>query len=225
MKRIITLSVLSLLVCIGSASGQTRFGIMAGCTSSSSDASLSNFSTKNVSLYHAGITMEIPIAVGLSIQPSVIYQVKGTTLDEVTSGTKASFDTKVGYVEVPVDIQWGPDLLVFRPYVFAEPFIGFGVTNKTSTKAGTSDDVVSVSETLQDKWQEANIRRWEYGLGLGGGIDIWKLQLSARYFWNFGPLSDDDGNVDTDAVANTVKDAFKNDKNFNGVCLTAVLFF
>ena len=30
----------------------------------------------------------------------------------------------------------------------------------------------------------------EYGLGLGVGIDLWILQLTAKYNWNFGKIAD-----------------------------------
>ena len=31
------------------------------------------------------------------------------------------------------------------------------------------------------------LRRLEYGVGVGGGLEIWKLQISARYNWDLGP--------------------------------------
>ena len=119
-----------------------------------------------------------------------------------------------GYVELPVQLQLRIPLPVVRPYLFGEPFIGYALN--------------LYSKSLQDEVKDfgkANIQRMEYGLGLGGGVDIWKIQVSARYFWNFGSLCADDGKVSTNAVAETVTSAFKDKRHFNGFSVTAVLFF
>ena len=126
MKKLIFAA--AMLLCTVAASAQS-FGVTAGFTSSSTD--VKNFDPKSVSLYHAGVVFEIPIAGGFAIQPGIIYQMKGATLDKYADDTNniklSSLETKVGYLEVPVQIQWGPDLALFRPYVFAEPFIGYGI--------------------------------------------------------------------------------------------------
>ena len=32
------------------------------------------------------------------------------------------------------------------------------------------------------------MKKLEYGFGVGAGIDIWKLQVSAKWFWNMGTI-------------------------------------
>ena len=164
-----------------------RFGVQGGFTSSNS--TVKNFDTKSVSLYQLGMALNFPIAAGFAIQPALVYQMKGTSLDKaIDAGIISSFqslETKVGFLELPVQIQWGPDLVAFRPYVFAEPFIG-----------------------------------------IGAGLEFWKIQVSARYFWNFGSLYNGDSSFDnSNMVANVVKTAFKENKNFSGVTASVVLFF
>ena len=41
---------------------------------------------------------------------------------------------------------------------------------------------------MQTENQWTGLNRLEYGLGLGIGIDVWKLQVIGRYNWNFGVL-------------------------------------
>ena len=192
-----------------------RVGLMGGFTSSST--SIKNMDSKSVSLYHIGVTAEIPILGGFAIQPALLYQVKGMSADKFNSSSFSeslgSFETKVGYLEVPVQVQWGLDLLAFRPYVFAEPFVGFRVGQNTKGE---------VAGKLKD-----DLKKVEYGLGLGAGVDVWRLQLSVKYFWNFGKIYDKDGNVGPigDTVKDAVKDAVKNGNNFNGVMVSAAFFF
>lgn len=190
-----------------------RVGLMGGFTSSS----IKNMDSKSVSLYHVGLTAEIPLLGGFAIQPGLLYQVKGMSADKFNSSTISeslgSFETKVGYLEVPVQVQWGLDLLAFRPYVLAEPFVGFRLGQSTKGEA---------ADKLKD-----NLKKVEYGLGVGAGVDVWRLQLSVKYFWNFGKIYDKDGNVGPigDTVKDAMKDAVNNGNNFNGVMVSAAFFF
>lgn len=201
-------------------------GVFGGFTSSSSN--VKGFTPSSVSEYHLGVAYKFNLGLGLAIQPSVSYQVKGTTLDAVGSQTISEnlriLDASVGYVEIPLQLQWGPDLMAFRPYVLAEPYVGFGVNFKASTPILTYDEPHS-NQVVKNDWSDANLSRLEYGIGLGGGIEVWRFQLSAKYFWNFGSLCDDEGKVDLDFISNTVTEAFKGGKNFNGFSVSLGFFF
>ena len=185
----------------------SRLGITGGVTSTST--SIKDADTKSISQYHAGLAFEIPLGGGFAIQPEVLYQVKGMSLDKwgdaTTGDIGKSFETKVGYVEVPVQIQWGPDLMLFRPYGFVEPFVGYRISQKSEGEA------TKVSDELQNV---------EYGMSLGAGIDIWKLQVALKYFWNFG-------NVYKSDIKNTgtTITGLKDGNNFNGVAVSVALFF
>lgn len=222
MKRFLTLMVLALAVSV--TAGAQSFGITGGLTSSSTD--VQHFDTKSVSLYHAGIVFEIPLGGGFALQPGITYQMKGATLDQYVEGTEdisKSLDTKVGYLEVPLQIQWGPDLFLFRPYVFAEPFIGYGITSSNEV---TLDMVID--KTARNEWADNALKRLEYGVGFGVGLEFWQLQLSVQYFMNMGGLSDGTHEVDGEDVNNAIKNIMNTayeTKNFNGIKLSAVLFF
>lgn len=193
---------------------KARAGIIAGFTSSSSNAK--NVDASSIGRYHVGITAELPIAYGFAVQPSVLYQTKGTKLSDV-GPEKFRLDARAAYLEIPVQVQWGPDLVAFRPYVLAEPFVGYGLF----AKAKRSENGASPMKTTSFKG--AGMARWEYGLGLGGGIDIWKIQFSVKYFWNFGSLYSESGKMND--VGKTVKEAFKDGRNFNGVTFSLAFMF
>ena len=196
----------ALLLCSVAASAQS-FGVTAGFTSSNTN--VKDFDTKSVSLYHVGLVYEIPLAGGFAIQPGITYQMKGATLDKYADDTNniklSTLETKIGYLEVPVQIQWGPDLLAFRPYGFIEPFIGYQISASDKSHNNT------INEELQ---------RMEYGLSLGAGLEIWKLQVSAKYFWNFGSVY----NSDVAKTGETIGGVLDGN-NFNGVAVSVALFF
>ena len=221
MKNRIISVVAALLATVAVVQAQSRVGVLAGLTSSS--ANVAEFKASSVSQYHLGVAFHFPVGVGFAIQPQVLYQVKGTSIDQIHSVQDISsqkMDVKVGYVELPVQIQWGPDLMAFRPYAFAEPFIGFGVNMKSEYSADKK-----VLETVTNAFKDADLSRFEYGLGLGAGLEAWRMQLSLKYFWNFGSLSSEAGKVDTRYIGQTVRDAFKDKRNFNGMMLSLAYFF
>ncbi|MBQ6254803.1 MAG: PorT family protein [Bacteroidales bacterium] len=180
-----------------------RVGVTGGMTSSSSK--IKDVSTKSINLYHAGLVAEIPLGVGFAFQPSLVYQMKGMSLDKWTDSTgkqiNEDFQAKVGYVELPLQLQWGPDLWVFRPYGFVEPFAGYQIT---ANKSNYSDE----------------LRKVEYGLSLGAGLDIWHLQVSAKYFWNFGSIYQSDLKNTGDTIT-----GLKDGGNFNGIAFSLAIFF
>ncbi len=216
LKRIISVAAaaVAILFCTevsAQSYSSTRFGVMGGFTSSS--AKIKDVTTKSVSLYHAGVTAEFPLLGGFHIQPSIIYQVKGASADNIGSVALSDFfETKVGFIEIPVQLQWGPDLMAFRPYGFVEPFVGLRINDKSE----------GVAEGISDKLKKA-----EYGLGLGVGLEISRFQLSAKYYWNFGRIYDKDGNSSSigDTVKGTVTDLVNNGNNFNGIAVSLAVFF
>lgn len=186
-----------------------RFGV-TGAYSSSNHA-LRGYSTEKVKKYNVGVTVQIPIVSGVAIQPSVLYQVKGNNLSAASIdkfsdaglGDVAGYlETNPGYIEIPVQVQWGPDLVFFRPYVFAEPFVGFRLTKDK----GVSKTGAAMSDT-------------EYGLGVGAGIEMGIFQLSVRYYWNMGDLYDT-GNVTDD----TLRSAINGGDNYKGTKISLVIF-
>ena len=121
-----------------------------------------------------GAAYQTAVASGFSFQPELIYKVKGLRLDDVKN-------MNLGYLELPLNVQWGPDLWVARPYIFAGPYVGVKVSNQFRGNGWTETDM----ETVKD-----GLKKTEWGIGLGLGIDIWKFQVSGKYNWNFGAISD-----------------------------------
>ena len=184
-----------------------NFGVVGGA----SFLGIRDVSAGVTTSYHAGLTYKFKLPAGFAIQPSLLYHMKNSAYDSGAS----EVDLKVGYVELPVSFQWGPDLLLFRPFLDVSPFVGYGV-HQDFDMLGFDDPGKVV---MTDAWKHVN--RLEYGLGIGGGIEIWKLQLVCRYNWNFGSLLNQDNKVD---VSDILRQEL-NDKNFGGVTLSLALLF
>lgn len=127
--------------------------------------------------YHLGIAYkaEIPL-IGLAIQPELLYsQVKGDI--GINNGASTVVDhatMKLTYMQLPVSIQWGLDLMLLRPFIQAVPYIGVSFADDSITKIGLQWDV----------------NKFRYGIGLGAGVDIGRLQVSGKYSWDLGKVAE-----------------------------------
>jgi hypothetical protein len=233
MKKFLLIAATALLFAANASaqlSSGIRYGIVGGFTST--NTKLKEFDAKNVSLYHAGATVKFNLGLGFAIQPSLTYQVKGTNLKQVISSADeeakaavTALDARVGYLELPVQFQWGPDLMALRPYAFVEPFIGCGVNFKARTGYDIGNMTEIETETLANDFKKAALKRFEYGLGVGGGLEIWHFQISAEWFMNFGGLADENGELqDAGVIRDNVVNTLKS-KNFQGFKVSLAILF
>ena len=202
MKRLLSLLAVAAVSLLLAVEASAQFGFVVGLTSSSVRMSKEDA----ISLYHAGITGKIPLGSGFSVQPSLLYQVKGANVGHLDTATDEDFKVKTGFVELPVALQWGPRFSSFRPYVFGEPFIGYRVS---STDKGNA--------SFQD-WTRQAKNKFEYGVGLGAGMDIADhIQLSVQWFNNLGVMFNDSSNASAESLEGV--------KNFEGIKFSLAIFF
>ena len=216
MKRILTVIALCVMTFWSSQTLRAGdFGVVAGA----SFTGIKDLSPELATGYHAGLTYKFHLPLGFAVQPSVLYHMKTSLVQDAISDVTA-FDYKMGYLEVPVSLQWGPDLLLFRPFLDVTPFVGYALNNQASGVKLQGEFMSKV----QNKWEGVN--RLEYGLGLGAGLEVWKLQLVCRYKWNFGELFRADGTAaDFNEMVGIAKDSVKNGNNFGGVTLSLAFLF
>ena len=226
MKKIIAIVAAAAAILISSnASAQlhkgVHYGVVGGLTYSG--ANVKEFDASNLALYHAGLTLKANIGAGFAVQPSLIYQVKGASIDKYVTGEAkipGTMNVNVGFIELPIALSWGPQINEqFRPYVFAEPFIGYGLTNDSKIDVGEKN-----VDTLKNAWEDT-YKRLEYGVGAGLGVEFWRLQLSVQYYMNFGTLADEEGKISPSAIKTTVSNAFKGGANFKGIKASLAILF
>ena len=171
-------------------------GILAGLTTMETDYETAWANVKEVNQYHVGVTFKLPLPLGFAVQPAILYNVKGQTLeDTATDGSLKSIDMKTGLLEVAAQAQWGINFAgVVRPYVFAEPFVGYAITNEEKVSGLTAS---LTSENSKEEWENVK-NRLEDGLGIGFGVEILNhLQVAVRKYWNMGELYNEDGSAIT----------------------------
>lgn len=123
--------------------------------------------SKNFTGWHAGIGYQTASFGGFSLQPELLFNAKGSKLENISE-----HKWKMSYIELPINVQWGIDLIVAKPFIFCSPYIGYNVVDKTA-----------------EFWESIKTKPFEYGLGVGAGLDLFHLQITAKYSWNFGPVA------------------------------------
>lgn len=126
----------------------------------------------------AGLGFQTGTWGGFSLQPEVLYRARSFQLAEGTALTDP-VNATLSYIEVPVNVQWGVDLLFLRPFVFASPYVGFKLGDKIDSKG-----LAYIADAFK-----AATKKVSGGIGLGVGLEISKLQITAKYNWGFGGIA------------------------------------
>lgn len=205
MKKIIIAAAVLLTGLFAAEKAQAQgFGVTAGMNFNS--ASYKDIQLDSKAGFSLGVTYLLDLPLGLSVQPSLVYMHKSADYSLVDG---ISAVQKVGSVNLPVSIQWGPDLIVARPFLDVTPYVGYSLSNKIDTDVA---GLISGDANLENAF--------EYGVGVGAGINVWKLQAIVRYNWNFGTL----GKLE-DFKDLGLGDFKKENETFGGVSVSVAYFF
>lgn len=178
MKKLVLLS-LALFICAFSLRAQSGFGVKAGFNfNSMSDLEYNNIKESAIEKktgFHVGVLYKINLPLGLALQPELLYSQKGGSINPTPACNTADYDGdfKMHYLQLPVNIQWGLDLMLFRPFIMVSPYLSY-LLSKDSGMSGL-------------KW---DTNKLGYGIGLGAGMDIWKFQVTGKYNWDLGKASE-----------------------------------
>ena len=209
MKKLLVV-LAAVLLTSAAVSAKGGFGITAGFNTNA--AQLQDVSLDSRYGWNAGLTYSINLPLGFSLQPSLLYTQKSgavaiTSLGILNELVSGSVYQSVGSLSVPVSVQWGPNLIVARPFLDVTPYVGYALTNKIKA---VDPDIEGVTEG------ELGL---DYGVGLGAGINVWKLQAIVRYNWSFGTMGNfqDFFNID---YAEAIKDTV-----YGGISVNVAYFF
>lgn len=175
-RRIAILAV-AMILGIGAAQAQFRFGIKAGLNINKMSFSnlAGNFDSSNRCGFTGGIMTEFQVpVVGLCFDASLMYARMNSTIEwtDMTTGKEES--TGKNFFEIPVNIKYKFTLPVvsafLKPYLYTGPSFAF--------KLGGNDDVFK-TKTFQCAWN------------LGIGLELVNhLQISGGYSFGINNIAD-----------------------------------
>ena len=178
-KWILAAAFILMSLCFGESLSAGNFGVFGGANFHTYHPK--DIGARTLTQWNAGLVYKCNLPLGFQFHPTLMYSVKEAT------GASVPANLSVGYLELMASVQGGIDLILFRPYLEVSPFVGYGLNRWSGDK---------------NLWNAMN--KLDYGVGLGGGLQIWRFQVAARYNWNFPQLKQAD---------------------FNGVTLSLTYFF
>lgn len=191
MNQKFSLALLLVILLSAPLHSQDWFGVKGGLNFDSLEGvTPSTEGLKKRSGYHLGITSQLKIPlIGLAIQPELLF-VKNRAEGNLNHPES---DLSLDYLTLPLNIQLGLDLLLFRPFVMFSPYISYAI--------GKGDALTNMS------WDSLN--RFNYGYGIGGGIDIWRLQVSGKFIWGLGKIQKLDSPTEPLPYKNATMEGFQ----------------
>ncbi|MCP4684842.1 MAG: PorT family protein [bacterium] len=152
------------LACSATAAGNFGVkggGVLANLTGSDIEGGDTKFG------FAGGVFMRAPIGKSgtMTMQPEVLYVMKGTQEEEQGVTVKLKFD----YIEIPILVKFNLSTEgQFRPNLFVGPAVAFKMSSKASAE-GVSVDI-------------DDVKALDFGLSFGGGFDLAMASGSAITF-------------------------------------------
>jgi len=193
--------------------------------------STSSDDLKGYSGFNIGFAYKLSIPfTGLSLQPELYYTTSGSTLEDIEGiagfSDLGEIKLKNGFIELPIHIQYGIGIGPIRVFGQVSPFVNYMIRNKVDVSLASASSSVNVNDI--ESYFEDNTRKFNYGVGLGGGVDLGPLQVTARYKWTLGTLQDFDNGSFSSTLSDDANSFLKKeyrDSKFSGFELGVVFFF
>lgn len=210
MKKLTTAAIVVSLFLTASVNSYSQgrifhMGIKAGLdfTNMNTDLPVRKF-LKTYTGFNTGLVFNFNLPLGFEIQPELLYVQSGVRVDnDFLKNFKANF--KRGALRIPVNIQWGFNILdMVKPYIVVSPYMGCALFND--------------GKLLDYDFDAKEYNQFEYGIGAGVGLRVWKLQLAFKWNWELNSL------FDTHNIKKEFKDIVKSSK-FNGGELSLAVIF
>ncbi len=132
--------------------------------------------------FNAGLYAKLPVTKGFSIQPELLYTVKGAKetygdnfFSNIANGGSGEYRFNLGYVELPVLAVIN---IVKNLNIHVGPYVSY-LTN-ANVKKVNDDGTIQGAENLKVD----DFKRFDWGLVGGLGLDIQNFTIGARY--NYG---------------------------------------
>lgn len=160
--------------------GKFNFGVHAGLNISSLSTSLPDYFNKNYLGFRGGLFARVNFN-KFYIQPEINFsQVGGEGLFGNTPGR--IYGSKANTLEIPVLLGFKLiNLKVINLRAYGGGFWAWNMTNDISV-----NDVVFPENNTSVTSEKAG--RYNGGLILGAGVDIWRFTLDARYQWGLANM-------------------------------------
>ncbi|MDR2126895.1 MAG: PorT family protein [Prevotellaceae bacterium] len=123
--------------------------------------------------WNLGAVAQIHLTGDLHLQPEVLYSTQKSTL--ISAGNEyvalpAAGEHKMSYIQVPINVLYKFDLPAVNPFISCGPYFGYAVSRNNIA--------------------ERSIKKTDWGVSVGAGVEFLGFQVSARYNWALNDISE-----------------------------------
>lgn len=202
MKKVIEFSIAFMLLIYPSLLSAQIFGIRGGFNLSNLvikyDGEKMSDNLKMRPGFHIGPTMEIPLSEVLSIDGALLYTTKGTKMKETETYASTTYEYKstitFNYLELPVNLKVKFDIGNIIGFGAVGPYFAYALSGKSKSEQKANGNSSSESVDI-DFGEDGELKRFDFGVGFTGGIEVGKMQFGINYglgLSNISQYSDND---------------------------------
>lgn len=180
MKKQVVLVLLALVATL-STYAQVSFGLKAGYNNASISVE-DGGNNSRLSGFHAGGIADISLAENFSLQPQLLFIMKGTKqkgYKETIAGVDVNIPGSkltLNYLELPVNFLYKHEVGAGKIFVGAGPYLGFGISGKSKVDDSDADGKVKFdgkkSEDIEAGDEDMHLKRIDAGANVLAGYEL-----------------------------------------------------
>ncbi len=193
----LTLMAVALFGAVNFASAQIDFGVKAGLNLANVNYSDSDFDSKMLITFQAGVVADINVSDHLAIQPGLLLVGKGFKLEEEFLGETFKTTVNPMYLQVPVNVLYKGNMF----YAGVGPYVGFGLFGKVKYEGGGQNESedLSFGSSEDDTWAPL-----DFGANLEAGVMFNQIRIGAGYALGLANVIPKDVRADDESAKNGV---------------------
>ena len=179
-----------------------RFGPRAGVDMTSITVSPSSgLDLTSTVGFHAGVTAEFWLNDNWSINPSLLYAMKGYSEKysvNVTNGNLTYSESRestvhLNYIEIPILLGYSYGMDGWKIGGEVGPYLGYALSGTYKNKATTNGVTTESSGSVTLGSGEAELNPLDFGLKVGPGVEFSNLKINLYYSMGLTNLSNASG--------------------------------
>ncbi len=204
MKKLMKISLIAVLCLIGVNSFGQTFGVRGGLNFANMEIEDWGFGDKKMNPgFHLGATVTLPYSDAISFESGLMLSTKGLRISETDGDDKFRMSIVNNYLDIPIKVKYSiPVNETMSFYGEAGPYVGIALSGKFKYKE-TYDgetDIETESVDFGGNDEEDDFKRLDYGLTLGGGLDVGIVEVGVFFDLGLANIS----SYEDDAIKNRV---------------------
>ena len=141
--------------------------------------------------FHGGLVFEIPVSKVLKVETGLmidhkgflIYDFRYAIVNHFPAKHKLEIERKLTYADIPMSLKAYANIRQIKLFVLAGPIFGIGVKGYDEYKETLVDDIIYTRNAVEwgDNEENDHVRRFDYGLLLGAGVEYEGILLHVHY--------------------------------------------